>query len=99
MPFTEDLTAFFDDDDFAWSATFTPTSGSASTPQVIFDESYAAELGIAATNPAAIGRASDFGASVTVDGTLLINGTTYTIRERELLDDGATVRLQLVIAG
>lgn len=96
MPFTEDLTAFFDADDFAWAATFTPTTGSASSPKVIFDEAYAAELGIAATNPVAIGKAADFGASVTVGGTIAINGTTYTIRERELMDDGALVRLQLV---
>ena len=93
--FTENLNEFLDTNAFAQSATFMPTTGTASTVAVIFDEAYAEQFGVAATNPVAMGKASDFGATVTVGGTLLIAGTTFTIRERELVDDGAFVRLQL----
>ena len=93
--FTENLNEYLGTADFAQSGTFTPTSGSASTVAVIFDEAYAEQFGVAATNPVAMGKASDFGATVTVGGTLAISGTTFTIRERELVDDGAFVRLQL----
>lgn len=96
MPFTEDLDTFLDDDDFAWAATFTPTTGSGGTKNVIFDEAYAEAMGVAGSNPTAMGKASDFPTTTTVGGTLVINGTTYTIREREPMDDGAFVRLQLV---
>lgn len=93
--FTENLGEFLGTDAFAQSATFTPTTGSAATVKVIFDEAYAEQFSAAATNPVAVGKASDFGATVTVGGTLLIAGTPFTIRERELVDDGALVRLQL----
>lgn len=96
MPFTESLDAFLDSDDFATAATFTPTSGSGGSKYVIFDEAYAEAMGIAGTNPQCIGKASDFPATTTVGGTLVIGSTTYTIREREPMDDGALVRLQLV---
>lgn len=96
MPFTEDLDAFLDDGDFAHAATFTPTSGSAGTKNVIFDEAYVENLGVGGGNPTAIGKASDFPDATTRGGTLVINGTTYTIQERELMDDGAMVRLQLL---
>lgn len=93
--FTENLGEFLGTDVFAQSATFTPTTGSASTVKVIFDEAYAEQFGVTATNPVVEGKASDFGESVTVGGTLLIGSTTFTIRGRELVDDGALVRLQL----
>jgi hypothetical protein len=96
MPFTEDLDAFLDDDDFAYAATFTPTSGSAGTKNVIFDEAYLQSLGVGGGNPQAVGKASDFPDGTTRGGTLLIGSTTYTIQERELMDDGAMVRLQLL---
>jgi len=93
--FTEDLDEFLGTDVFAQTGTFTPTSGSPSSLAVIFDEAYAPQFGIAATNPVVMGKASDFGASVTVGGTLVLGAVTFTIRERELMDDGALVRLQL----
>lgn len=93
--FTENLGEFFDVNALATSGTFTPTSGSAATVKVIFDEDYSAQFGIAASNPTAVGKASDFGDTVTVGGTLLLNSVTFTIAEREPIDDGALVRLQL----
>lgn len=89
--FTEDLSAFFNTDDFAIAATY----NGATAVNVIFDRAYVETLtGIAGTNPVALVQAS------TVDAnpkgkTLLISGTTYTIRGFEPQDDGATLLLQL----
>lgn len=99
MAFTESLDAFLDEDDFAKAATFTPTTGAASTPNVIFDQAYAEQLGVAGNRLIALGKASVFVTPGTVGGTLVIEGTTYTIREREPIDDGALVALQLVRNG
>jgi hypothetical protein len=96
--FTEDLSVFFDSDDFAIAATFTPTSGAASTPSVIFDAAFVAPFAVAGTNPVALARAADFPATTSVGGTIVINGISYTIRSREPQDDGAIVLLQLETA-
>lgn len=95
MPFAEDLSVFLSAAEFAHTATFTPTSGSAADVQVIFDEAYFTQLGMAGTNPMAQGRAADFPATTSVGGTLLIGAVTFTISEREPVDDGAMVNLQL----
>jgi hypothetical protein len=92
MAFTEDLSGFFDTTlGFAVDATY----NGATPVKVIFDEAYLGELGIASTNPTAVGKASDF--PVSAKGkTLQIGATTYTISEApQKLDDGALVRLQL----
>lgn len=91
--FDEDLDVFLAD--FGVDATFTPTSGSGSTPRVIFDRAYFEQLGVAGTNPIAMGKASDFAEATSIGGTLVINTVTYTIRERQPQDDGAFVLLQL----
>lgn len=91
MPFTEDLGPLFDATyGFATAATY---NGSTSV-NVIFDNPYLEQLGISGTRPAAIGRASDFSAAA-VGLTLAIGATTYTIKGRELMDDGALVLLTL----
>lgn len=89
MAFTEDLTVFFDTDDFAVAATY----NGATAVNVIFDAAYLAQLGMTGTNPVALGRAADFASPV--GKTLLIGSTTYTIRNSEPQDDGALVLLQL----
>jgi hypothetical protein len=96
VAFTEDLTAFFDTDDFATSATYTSYGGSPATVKVIKDEAFLARLDVYATNPVAFGKASDFSA-VAANGqdTLLIGSTTYRIKSIEPQDDGSTVLLQL----
>jgi hypothetical protein len=89
--FTENLDAFLDSTSgHAHEATY----DGATAVKVIFDAAYSPELGVAGTNPIAIGKASVFPAAA-VGKTLLVNGVTYTIRNREPQDDGAFVLLQL----
>lgn len=93
MPFTEDLTVFFNSADFGSAATYDGTTAVV----VIFDRAYLETLGVSSTNPVAMGKASDFAVDTCVGKTLLIGITTYTIRGREPLDDGAIVLLQLEV--
>jgi len=89
--FTEDLTAFFATADFAIAATLQ----GGSTVNVIFDRAHVELLsGLSSTEPQALAAASDVAAG-NVGQTLVISGTTYTIRDRHPLDDGAIVLLQL----
>jgi len=89
--FSEDLSAFFNTADFALAALY----NGAATVSVIFDSAYLTELGIAGTNPIALGKAADFPAAAAVGKTLVISGVSYTIRDRQPQDDGACVLLQL----
>jgi hypothetical protein len=91
--FSEDLDAFLDDDDHAVAATY----NGATTVYVIFDNEHRlAHDMVSSVNPVAVGKASDFPVSgAPVGKTLLIFGTTYTIRDRQPMDDGAFVMLQL----
>lgn len=90
MAFTEDLSVFFDTDDFAIAA----TASWGGTVNVIFDSAYLDALGVAGTNPIALAIATEVTAA-RIGATLVISGTTYTIRDRMPQDDGATVLLQL----
>ena len=87
--FTEDLSVFFSTAEFASAATY----NGATAVNVILDAAYLEALGIAGTNPVALGKASDFAAPV--GKTLAIGATTYTIRNFRALDDGALVVLEL----
>jgi len=89
--FTEDLTAFFDTDDFAIAATL---QGSATAVNVIFDAAHLEALGVSSANPAAMVKASDV-SDADIGKTLTIDAVVYTIRDRQPWDDGATVLLQL----
>lgn len=75
MPFTEDLTAFLDTDDFATSAVFSRTGA---TVDVIFDDDYKDPLGIESSGPRAVGRVADF-AGVVHQDTLTLNSIAYII--------------------
>lgn len=88
--FTEDLTAFFRNADFAVAATYDATS----TIQVIFDEPDLGALGIAGSNPTVLCAAGDVAADPT-GKTLVIGAITYTIRDIKPQDDGAIVKLEL----
>lgn len=95
MPFTEDLTVFLQTADFATAATYKLLGiGTGTTVNVIFDEASQDHLGIAGTNPVALGRASDFSAFTNTD-TLTIGATVYRITDLQPQDDGAMVELQL----
>lgn len=91
MPFTEDLDAFLDTGDFGVAATY---NGSTAV-SVIHDKAYLDALGMAGTNPMALGKASDFPVSSAISKTLLIGSTTYTIRNVRPIDDGSFVILEL----
>lgn len=88
--FSENLTAFFQNADFAVAAVYNATT----TIQVIFDEPDLGALGIAGSNPTALCAAADVAADPT-GKTLAIGSTTYTIRDIKPQDDGAIVRLEL----
>lgn len=89
--FSEDLDEFLDSvTGHALDATY---DGSTAV-KVIFDNAYLQQLDIAGTRPAALGKASVFPAAA-VGKTLLIGATTYTIKGREPVDDGAFVLLTL----
>ena len=89
--FTEDLTAFFDTDDFAIAATL---QGSATAVNVIFDAAHLEALGVSSANPVALCKAADV-SDADIGKTLTIDAVVYTIRDRQPWDDGATVLLQL----
>ena len=90
MAFTEDLTAFFDTDDFAVAATYDGST----TINVIFDAAYLDVNGIGGTNPTALCATADVAADPT-GKTLVVNSVNYVIRGFEPQDNGATVLLQL----
>lgn len=90
--FTEDLDAFLAD----FGEAFTLQGGAAGGVTAIFDAAYLEQLGVAGTSPAALAKATavvagDIGKTFTRVGT----GVVYTIRNREPVDDGAFVVLQL----
>lgn len=89
MPFTEDLTAFLDDADFATEAVF---SGTAATVNVIFDDDYTGPLDVESSGPSALGRAADF-VGVVHGQTLTINAVAYVIVKVEPVK--GMVRLKL----
>lgn len=89
--FTEDLTAFFDTDDFAVAATL---QGSATPVNVIFDAAHLEALGVSSANPVALCNAADV-ADDDIGKTLTIDAVVYPIRDRQPWDDGAMVLLQL----
>ena len=89
--FTENLDAFFNTvTGLAKDATY--DGGTA--VQVIFDAAYLEQFAVAGVRPVAIGKASVFPANA-VGKTLLVDGTTYTVKGREPIDDGAIVALTL----
>lgn len=91
MAFTEDLTVFFDTGDFAVAATLQ----GGTTVNVVFDRDYVEAVDrVSTTDPVCMARVADITAS-NVGQTLVISGTTYTIRDVQRLDDGSLVRVQL----
>ena len=88
--FTEDLTQFFNTADFATTAIL---QGGSTFP-VFFDAAYIESLGVSSTNPVVQAKASDV-AEADVGKTLTVNAVVYSIRDRQPVDDGATVLLQL----
>jgi hypothetical protein len=91
--FQENLAAFFNTTTgFAVAATL--QGGAAGGVAAIFDEAYLEQMGIAGTRPAALVQASAV-LQTDVGKTLTIGAITYTIKGRELVDDGALAILTL----
>lgn len=85
---TSDLSVFFDTDDFAVSCTYTPSGGSASTINVIFDKQFPAQNGNEITfTPAARVKTSDI-TGIDKNDTMVIDGTTYYVFEPGPDDNG-----------
>lgn len=97
MAMDEDLDIFLSTIEHAVAALY-DKAGARATVNVILDNEYqqAHEL-VSSTNPVAMGKASDFPAAA-VGRTLEIADVVYTIRDRQPIDDGAFVRLQLEAA-
>lgn len=90
MPFTEDLTSFFDPTVFGTAATLQ----GGSTVNVIFDAAYLESFGVAGSNSSCLAKASDI-SSANIGQTLTINSVVYTISNRKPQDDGAIVLIEL----
>ena len=84
MAFTEDLTVFFDTDDFAVVLTH-----SASTYNVIFDAEYSGEDMMEGSLPMAMISDSD-SVGMGIGDTVTINAQDYTIREKQQDGTGVT---------
>jgi hypothetical protein len=96
MAFSEDLTVFFDSDDFAVAATYRRGDGSAArTVNVIFDRAWIDALGVDSTSPRALGAASDF-TDWKPTAEITIGDEAFLVREPpQPQDDGALVLLKL----
>lgn len=98
MPFTEDLTAFFQTADFAYAATWTPAAGGGPyTLNVIFDNANfdspigsAGATGLTPTCMAADDQLAQVSGGAKRNDTLVINGTTYKIADIQPDGTGVT---------
>lgn len=90
----EDLNEFFDFADFAIAATL--QGGAAGGVAVIFDEAYLEQFNIAGTRPQALVQATAV-LQTDVGKTLTVGANVWTIKGRELVDDGALAVLTLKV--
>lgn len=84
---------FFSTSDFADAGTYTPSGGSASTVNGIFDQDYSladlgASVGIGSNDPRFVCATSDVSSAASGD-QLVVKSTTYTVRSVE--DDGTGI--------
>ena len=89
MPFEEDLDSFFDPNDFGTTATYTPLNGTATSINGIYEARYYSPLHMSGEKTLFMCKTSD--TTSALNGTLVINGTTYKIVEVE--PDGTGVSL------
>ena len=92
LSFTEDLDAFFD------TPGFTVPVASGGTTSVGYFESpneIIADGVVLTTDYAVVVKTSDFGSVVRGD-TMTVEGTSYTVREPMMLDDGKIMRVMLM---
>lgn len=79
MPFTEDLSPFFNADEFATVATFVPSGGEASSVSGIFDDDYSEALGMDSARALFTCAAADV-PDVAAGDALTINGAAYKVK-------------------
>ena len=84
---------FFQTDDFATGATYTPSGGSASTVNGVFTKEYSlADLGgvvgVGSNDPSFVCRTTDVSSAANGDA-IVVNSVTYTVRNVE--DDGTGI--------
>ena len=91
-----DLASFFNTDEFAVSATYTPAGGVATTIKVIWDKMDGAALGMDGTRITCLAKTSDVSAAKPKD-TIVIGGTTYKIKEPPNHTTDGTSELELSI--
>ncbi len=84
MAFSEDLTAFFDTDGFAVSATV-----GGGTVVGIFDHAYVEAQGVAGEVPVFLCASSSV-SSVAVGDALTVNGQAYAVRAKQADGTGLT---------
>ena len=89
--FAEDRSLFFDPGVFGTASTF----NGATAVNVIYGAEHFDALGVSSSNPAALGDVDDFPDQSCVGKTLQIGADVWTIRDRQPIDDGAIVLLQL----
>jgi hypothetical protein len=97
MPMTEDLTVFFNADEFATAATHTPLGMAAGEPvNVIFDRNglVIPELDVQTTGPTVLLPTAWW--AVAEGDTITIAGTTaYVVRSASPVDDGVLTLITL----
>jgi|TARA_Y100001963_G_C6522724_1_gene327357 hypothetical protein len=84
---------FFSTSDFGDAGTYTPSGGSSSTVNGIFDKDYAladlgGSVGIGSNDPRFVCRTADVSSAAQGDA-LVVRSTTYTVRSVE--DDGTGI--------
>lgn len=96
MAFAEDLSVFFNDDEFAVEAVHTPAGGSAEPAvAVIFDQAAQLGDGVVATEPTIHVPASAWPTLAQGSG-IVIAGVAYRARTPVPMDDGAVLFVPLV---
>jgi len=93
---TTDLSVFFNTDEFAVAASYTPSGGTAKTINVIFDKDYAALSGVGDYRDVCLAKASDVSAAKPGE-TLVIGSTTYKIKEPPRHTADGITELELTI--
>lgn len=91
----EDLSVFFDPDDFATAALYKAGGvGSGVSVNVIYDRAHLEVLEISSTGPVALAKAADFAGFLNTD-TLAIGADVFRIVDSQPQGDGSTVMLVL----
>ena len=93
LSFTEDLDAFFDTPGFTVPVVFGATTGVGyfeSPTEIIADGV------VLTTDYAVVVKTSDFSTVTNGDSAMTVDGSSYTVREPMLLDDGKIMRVMLM---